>query len=106
MNMLPEKAGTDHNGSEKKDYLEYPVLGRKEEKEERRDMAGEKEIVGEDDTTIKQLDERVLQANQLLRRGKRHKIHGSHPGGDHERIRLERNQKLPRASAESSKTQH
>jgi hypothetical protein len=86
MNMLPEEAGTDYNRSEKKAYPEYPVLGRKEEKEERRDMAGEKEIVGEDDTTVKQLDKRVLQANQPWRRGKRHKINGSHPGADHERI--------------------
>jgi hypothetical protein len=63
MSMLPDQAGTDYNGSDKKAYPEYPVLGREEEKEESRDMAGEKKILGQDNTHVEELDERVLQAN-------------------------------------------
>ena len=106
MNVLPDEARTDCDGSDKKAYPEYPVLGREEEKEERRDMARKKEIFGQNNTQVKQLDERVLQANQSRRGVERGKIHGSHAGCDHECIGLERNQERPRASAESSKTQH
>ena len=82
------------------------MFGGKEQKEERGDMAGKKEIFGQNDAHVEKLDERVFQANQLWRRIERRKIHGNHAGCDHQRIGLECNQKRLGASAESSNTQH
>jgi hypothetical protein len=106
MNMLPNEAGADYNGSQKKPYPECTVLGCEAKKEKSRDMAGEEKILGQNNTHVEELDEWVLQANQPWRRVERHNIHGNHAGCDDKCIGLERHQKRPRASAESSNTQH
>jgi len=86
MNVLPDEAGTDYDGRKKEDCAQHPVVSREEEKEESCDMAGEKEILGQDNTRVKQLDERVLQPNHPHGRIERHKIHRSHTGCDEECI--------------------
>jgi hypothetical protein len=105
MDVLPDEAGTDYDGGEKEGCAQQPMAGREEDKEEGGDMAGEKEVSGQDNTRVKQLDERVLQMNHPHGRSERHKIHPNHTGCDHERIGLERNEERCRACAESTKAQ-
>jgi hypothetical protein len=59
--VLPDEAGSDYEGGDKEGRAQHQMTGREEEKEEGDDMAGEEEIPGQDNTCVKQLDERVLQ---------------------------------------------
>jgi hypothetical protein len=106
VDVLPDEAGTDYDGRKKESCAQQPVAGREEEKEESGDMAGEKEVPGQDNTRIKQLDERVLQMNHPHGRIERDKIHRHHTGGDQNCIGLERNEERCRAGAESTKAKY